>query len=222
MRFLRFLADTYSNSSLSNFMRKKRFYFFRELLNSLEKPIKILDVGGTQKFWEMVEFYSEGDMEVTLLNIEEQEVTLPNFNFIKGIGIDMKYFEDKSYDVVFSNSVIEHLNSKSDQIKMAEEIRRVGKRYWVQTPNYYFPFEPHFLMPFFHWLPIKFRVWLLMNFDLGWFPKQENKILAEEIISSIRLLRKKELKMLFPDAKIFKEKFLFMIKSYVLYDGWDN
>jgi len=128
MRFLRFLADTYNNSSLSNFMRKKRFYFFRELLNSLEKPIKILDVGGTQKFWEMAEFYSEGDVKITLLNIEEQLVTLPNFNYIKGSATNMKFFEDKSYDVFFSNSVIEHLTSFSEQAKMSGEILRVGKR----------------------------------------------------------------------------------------------
>jgi len=221
MRFLRFLADTYNNSSLSNFMRKKRFYFFRELLNSLEKPIKILDVGGTQKFWEMSEFYSEGDVKITLLNIEEQLVTLPNFNYIKGSATNMKFFEDKSYDVVFSNSVIEHLTSFSEQTKMADEIRRVGKRYWVQTPNYYFPFEPHFLMPFFHWLPVKFRVWLLMKLNLGWFPKQKNMTDAEEIINSIKLLKKKELKILFPEAKIFNEKFLFLNKSFVAYFGWD-
>jgi len=222
MKFLRFLANTHKKNSLSYFLRKRRFEFFKKLLNSIDKPIKILDVGGTQKFWEMAELYSEKEVIITILNIEEQIVTFPNFSYVNGSAVDMKAFADKSFDVVFSNSVIEHLSSKSDQIKMAEEIRRVGKRYWIQTPNFYFPFEPHFLMPFFHWMPVKFRVLLLMKFDLGWFPKQRDKILAEEIVKSIKLLKKKEIKSLFPDAKIHTERFLFMVKSYVVYDGWKN
>ncbi|MEM2045934.1 MAG: class I SAM-dependent methyltransferase, partial [Candidatus Bathyarchaeia archaeon] len=48
-------------------------------------------------------------------------------------------FKDKSFDVVFSNSVIEHVGNYDDQKMCAEEIRRVGKCYFVQTPNFYFP-----------------------------------------------------------------------------------
>ena len=61
----------------------------------------------------------------------------------------------------------------------------------------------------------------MMNFNLGWFSKEKNKIDAEEVISSIKLLKKKELKILFPEAKIFNEKFLFLNKSFVAYFGWD-
>ena len=62
-------------------------------------------------------------------------------------------FGDASFDIAFSNSVIEHLSTFENQARMAAEVRRVARAYWVQTPNFWFPIEPHFLVPAWHWLP---------------------------------------------------------------------
>jgi hypothetical protein len=105
---------------------------------------------------------------------------------------------------------------------MAEEVRRVGKRYFVQTPNRYFPLEPHFLFPFFQFLPIKVRVWLLQNFKLGWIEKTPDLQKATEIVESIRLLGKREFLSLFPHAHLYEEKVFGMTKSFVAYEGWVN
>ena len=46
-------------------------------------------------------------------------------------------FGDKSFDIVFSNAVIEHLAAE-DQKRMAKEISRVGRSWFVTTPNFWY------------------------------------------------------------------------------------
>ena len=65
----------------------------------------------------------------------------------------MPEFTTGEFDVVFSNSVIEHVGDFDDQRRMADEVRRVGRRFFVQTPNRWFPLEVHTRLPFVHWLP---------------------------------------------------------------------
>lgn len=157
---------------------------------------------------------------VTLLNLTEENVSLPNITSVAGDARETD-FENGSYDIVFSNSVIEHVGGDSDQRKMADEVRRVGKRYFVQTPNKYFPLEPHFLFPFYQFLPVIVRVQLLRNFNLGWFPKTPDPVKAREIVEGIRLLSKSDFQKLFPTASLYEEKVFVMTKSFVAYEGWD-
>jgi hypothetical protein len=99
-------------------------------------------------------------------------------------------------------------------------MRRVGKRYFLQTPNLYFPIEPHVLFPFFQFLPISLRVWLLNNFTMGWYGKVTDKQEARDLVISTRLLTRKELSMLFPESTIYEEKILGLTKSFIVYAGW--
>lgn len=219
MKSLTHLADSTISNSLAVKFRRRRFKLFYELINKLPRPIKILDVGGTLYFWEAVGFVHEDGVEITLFNLFPQEIKHRNFKFVQGDATDLSLFANKSFDVVFSNSVIEHLTTFENQKKMADEIKRVGKRYWVQTPNFYFPIEQHFLCPFYHWLPIRTRIWLIQNFNLGWYKREQDYKVAHELVTSIRLLKYKEIKTLFPEAKIYKERFLGLVKSYIAYSG---
>lgn len=94
----------------------------------------------------------------------------------------MSLFRNEEFDVVFSNSVIEHLGEYPQQRRMADEVRRAGKRYFLQTPNRYFPLEPHFFFPFFQFLPVSVRVWLLSRFHLGWHKRGLDRRTAERIV----------------------------------------
>ena len=67
-------------------------------------------------------------------------------------------------------------------------MQRITKNIFVQTPNKYFPLEPHFLFPFFQFLPLGMQVWLLTHFQLGWYPKYQSKEEAKGAAKSIRLL----------------------------------
>jgi hypothetical protein len=215
------IADNQNESSLAVKFRRKRFAFFQSLLARLDGPISILDIGGSQNFWQTMEVDGSDRISVTLLNLSNENVSLPNMTSMVGDARNLE-FGNSSFDVAFSNSVIEHVGSLADQEKMAEEIRRVGKRYFVQTPNKYFPLEPHFLFPFFQFLPISVQVSLLRQFDLGWIPRTPDGARAREIVEGIHLLEKIQFQQLFPSARLYEEKVLWMTKSFIAYEGWDE
>jgi hypothetical protein len=139
---------------------------------------------------------------------------------IVGDARDMRGVRDQEFDVVFSNSVIEHVGSFSDQAAMASEVRRVGERYFIQTPNKYFPIEPHFLVPGFQFLPLGIRARLHARRDLGWWKKADSYEAALAEVSTIRLLTERDVRKLFPEARVFKERFYGLTKSFIAYHGW--
>jgi SAM-dependent methyltransferase len=216
---LKKMVDNRDQRSLAVQFRRRRFAFFQSLLSHLERPVRILDVGGIETYWKMMELNAGDQVFITLLNLTQTAVSFPNVTSIAGDARAIMA-EDASFDVVFSNSVIEHVGTYQDQLQMAKEVRRVGKRYFVQTPNKYFPLEPHFLFPLFQFLPINIRVLLLQSFELGWFSKTPDKVKAREIVEAIRLLDKREFLSLFPNAEVYEEKIFGMTKSFVAYGGW--
>ena len=122
---------------------------------------------------------------------------------------------DNAFDVVHSNSVIEHVGLWSNQRRMAQEVRRLAPRYFVQTPNFWFPLEPHFRMPFIHWLPEPWRAAILMRRACGFYPRARSFDEAQQILEDARLLNVKAMAALFPDATIECERFAFVTKSII-------
>src|SRR6476646_9610833 len=144
------LSDAFDHrnpGSLTARLRLKRFAFFRMLIDRLHSQcVHILDVGGTSDFWLGMLNAAGTNWQVTVVNLElvQPTTSLPWLRFAIADATALP-FADRSFDVVFSNSAIEHVGGWNEQQLMAQEIRRVGKRYFVQTPNYYFPMEPHVL-----------------------------------------------------------------------------
>ena len=207
------LADSNLSISPAAMMRRRRFRRFLDLVESCPKRrLRILDVGGTENFWEMMNFVDSGH-EITVLNLTQAETRHKNIIGVAGDACSMPQFNDDQFDIVFSNSVIEHVGSWENQQRMADEVRRLAKKYFVQTPNYYFPMEPHSLFPGFQFLPVAMQVWLVQRRAIGWFPQAENYRQACEIVGEIHLLKKREMKTLFPDAVILHERFLGATKS---------
>ena len=104
---------------------------------------------------------------------------------------------------------------------MANEVMRVGKRYFVQTPNKRFPLEPHFLFPFFQYLPAAVRAQLVHRFDIGWYKRIPSLAKAREEVDSIQLLTRRGFAGLFPGATIYEEKMFGLTKSFVAFRGWN-
>jgi hypothetical protein len=100
------IADNSSPDSLATRLRRKRFSFFLSLISQLDRQITILDVGGTEQFWQVMGSGSAEGIHITLLNVEKYVTTNPCIDSVTGDARDLK-FPDASFDVVFSNSVIE-------------------------------------------------------------------------------------------------------------------
>ncbi|HEY1952007.1 MAG TPA: class I SAM-dependent methyltransferase [Gemmatimonadaceae bacterium] len=221
LSILKSLADNSSPDSLATQLRRRRFSFFLSLLSEVQRPVRILDVGGTAEFWQLMGLDKLRDIRITLFNLRANSVAGSMLESVAGDARDLSRYQDKSFDVVFSNSVIEHLGPKfSDQQRMASEIQRVGGRYFVQTPNRYFPLEPHFLVPGFQFMPVSLRTWLLSSFDVGWYKRIPDRAAARREVESVSLLGEGQVRKLFPGARIYRERILGLTKSFVAYGGW--
>lgn len=201
-------------------MRRRRFGFFRQLVRDLPRPIRILDVGGTESFWCEVDFASPSDVHVTILNLEMPQLTLANAAGMKGDARALPQIADRQFDIAFSNSVIEHVGDYADQCAMAAEMQRVGQRYFVQTPNRHFPLEPHFMVPGYQYLPESVAVWLLQHFRLGNVPRTPDRTQALNAVRATKLMTRSQLICAFPGARLYEERAFGLVKSYTCYGGF--
>jgi SAM-dependent methyltransferase len=182
--------------------REQRYRLFLELCEvGPDEPI--LDVGAG-KGGALERFNRTNPIVAVDLQPDTSEwLSAPNVDVRVGDGTKLEFAQDE-FGVVFSSSTVEHV-PKELQERFASEIRRVGRRYFVQTPNRYFPIEPHYQFPLFQFLPQRVQRALNRHFTLGWQPKGS----WEEI----NLLSSRQLKRLFPDAEIHRERVLGLTKS---------
>ncbi|MDE5452805.1 methyltransferase domain-containing protein [Bradyrhizobium sp. CSA112] len=205
--------------NVNNRFRKSRFQAFKRLVaNAIAKKnfCRILDVGGTLEYWRS--FQADLDwskVDVTLVNLDPDLVDLPGFKSLYCDARSISQFADNSFDVVHSNSVIEHVGRWNDMAAMAGEVRRLAPAYFVQTPYFWFPLEPHARTLFFHWMPECWRYRLLMRRSLGFWPQQPNLGSAVTAVQSALLLDKRQMQFLFPDARIVPERCFGLTKSLI-------
>jgi hypothetical protein len=172
---------------------------------SVRPSDRIIDVGAGRGA-ALERFNSENPIIAVDLNPQAGEwLASDNVTVLQGDGTRLP-FRDTEFDVAFSNSVIEHVPPEL-QPSFAAEISRVSERYFVQTPNRYFPIEPHYQLPLFQFLPRRVRQALNRRFTLGWQPKGQ----WEEIT----LLSARDLRRLFPDAEIRRERLFGLSKSLI-------
>jgi SAM-dependent methyltransferase len=197
------------------FRRRRMLRFVRAL--AITRETRVLDVGGTMDYWRLL----PDPPRVTLLNTLMARETLRSVaGWVAGDGRALP-FRDQSFDVVFSNSVIEHVGDSESQARFAREVARVGRRYWVQTPNRWFPLEQHLLMPGVHWLPRGWQRALaprlhVMHKVLRLTPDQR-EFYVRHYLQDIRLLDAAGLRALFPGARMIRERFCGWTKSLVAY-----
>ena len=209
---------TSSQDIYGNRFRRARFESFMKMIDAViaEKgQCSVLDVGGEMAHWAPHEDLWRGKpIKVVIVNLKAEPVSEP-FTSVAGDARTLEQFGDGEFDIVYSNSVIEHVGQWSDQKQMAAAIARVAKRHYVQTPNYWFPLEPHFRYPFIHWLPEPWRVALVKRRARGCYPKAEDVSQARDILQDAILLDEPAMASLFPDSQIEREKVGPLTKSLI-------
>jgi hypothetical protein len=196
--------------------RGKRLKLFAEWFNIAEST-RVIDVGGTPWYWR--EFTTIPNVcIINLMDDRRWQTDDPRgadkIKVLIGDGTCLNY-ADNSFDIAFASSVIEHVGNWQSKQAFAQELRRVADRYYVQTPNKWFFIEPHFITPFIHFLPRQLFRKLVRNFSVWGLVNKPTQAQVDAEIDTITLLDLKQMRMLFPDAEIHRERFLGMTKSII-------
>jgi len=201
-----------------HFRRRRMNRFFALFAPSQE--VRVLDIGGTSQTWGSESRVNESKVSrsedatrfpVTLINIRSNgQIEDDRFTSMEGDATDLP-FADNAFDIAFSNSVIEHVGTWEKQQAFAREARRVARKLWIQTPARSFPIEAHLLAPYIQYLPknVQHRI-------VRWTPRGLLQPgVVHEIVDEVRLLTYREVKQLFPDCRILRERLFGVTKSYI-------
>ena len=125
--------------------RAGRWERLRETFPEIES-MSVMDLGGTAEAWQRAPLRPAS---VHVVNLEPEPEGLPDW--IRADQADATALPPTiigaHYDLVFSNSVIEHVGGHVQRLRFADAIHKLADRHWVQTPYRYFPIEPHWLFP---------------------------------------------------------------------------
>lgn len=204
------------------YFRRRRLVKFIEAFPNISSYC-VLDVGGRPFLWQLLkEEYGLAPKSLTLLNTPS-EVLLPDssdYSIVIADGRELPY-EDNSFDLVFSNSVIEHVGDYAQMAQFAKECDRVGHGLYIQTPNRWFPIEAHFGTAFIHWLP-RTLYKKLSVFSLRYYFSRNNPIekdYFQQELETTLLISKKQLQQFFPSKSIVAERVLGLVKSWIVVDA---
>jgi len=217
----KFFSNYDSQKSLGSQLRAKRITPLLEMIEEVYNGngVNIIDIGGTERYWSIVPrgFLDEHNVKITIVNLPGTLMPKDHgpFTFVGADGCDLACFGDGSFHIAHSNSVVEHVGGWENMVQFAKELSRVSSKCFVQTPNYWFPIEPHCMTPFFHWLPRPIRIWLISHFQLGNWSRAATVDESMRIVESARLLNKKMFQELFKDATIITERFFWLPKSFI-------
>ncbi len=214
---VRFRDALANHASPSSFAGRARAARWRMLLNRFPhfEEMRILDLGGTATAWSIA---PRRPQHVTLVNISEQRSVDEGWmKLVVGDACNPpEEVRREHYDLVYSNSAIEHLGGHVPRTAFAEVVRASGDHHWIQTPNRYFPIEPHWLFPGFQFLPVSTRSFICKNWRMGWYsrPQGERSEVVESVLS-IELLSATEMAHYFFDSEILRERVAGVTKSFI-------
>lgn len=210
------MSDSFYKRMLRDYSKKSRLGKF-ELFQSvfeLRREDRILDVGADpqlfshytfEDFYPYPERITGGSIDFEMVREARRCYPKAQYAIFDGCALP---FPDKSFDIVFSNAVIEHIVGDSRQEQFAREAMRVGKSWFITTPNYWFPLEVHYLLPFFQFLPPGAQR-IYSHLSTSAIPKGE--------LIDLALLSARDLRRLFPTSEIARMRITFWPETLVAY-----
>jgi len=188
---------------------------FRETFPGFE-TMRVLDLGGTPDFWLRAPFKPA---EIVVINLDKpDEAAEKQVVHLTGDACDAsEVLSDAAvaadFDLVFSNSLIEHVGGHARRCELATEIHRLAPRRWIQTPYRYFILEPHWLFPGMQFLPALARIQIAQHWSLGGgYPNARRAAVS---VLGTELLSGTEMSFYFPESTIWRERVLGITKSLV-------
>lgn len=210
------MRDGFYKHTLQNLSRKSRrqkFELFAKLLAPRPED-SVLDIGVSglvflpytlEDFYPYLERIVGGGIEMD--EVRSAKVLHPTIRCAAFSGCALP-FADKSFDIVFSNAVIEHVLGEGMQERFAAEVMRVGRSWFVTTPNYWFPFESHYHLPFIQFMPRAAQ-------------RTYNRLLGTHIprgqVQELALLSARGLQRLFPTSTIARMRVTFWPETLAAY-----
>lgn len=211
-RVHRAVGEPAEGASLSSRRREVRF---RELTRRFPRlaEMRVLDLGGTPDFWRKVPVRPAF---VTTMNLDEYRPAESWLEHVVGDACLQESLQPCSgdYDLVVSNSLIEHVGGFQRRLDLANIVMAAAPRFWVQTPDRYFPIEPHYIAPAFQFLPPRGRAAAVQYWPLG-HDRVHTRQEALEVVFRIDLISASELGFLLPGADIWHERYFGLSKSIV-------
>jgi SAM-dependent methyltransferase len=167
-------------SRLSLNVRRKMFHFFMDALRP-QPDSRVLDVGVTSdgrfaesNYFEQMYPYPHNITCVGTEDGSHLETRYPGLTYASVSPHEPLPFADRAFDIVFSNAVVEHVGARADQARFVSEICRVGRAFFVTTPNRWFPFEHHTGLPLLHYLPATVHRALLRHTRYRYWSEEAN------------------------------------------------
>ena len=221
MNLIHALQDNSNPDSLVSRFRRaraRRIIALIEAIHAEKGGVRIIDLGGEANYWTLFDrgFLDRCGVHITLVNpggFDAVDASL--FEAVDGDACHLPQYADGAFDLVHSNSVVEHVGDWVRMEAFAGEVRRLAPRYYVQTPYFWFPIEPHFSAPFFHWRSEQSRARALMKRPHGFSQKAADIGAAMRDVQHARLLDKTQYRFLFPDAEHHDEVVLGLTKSLI-------
>ncbi len=209
---LRDRVNPYSGKYVAGNARARRGELLAQTFPEIGS-MRVLDLGGVAAMWQAMPVMPE---QVVLMN--KRDTPPPSDDRFATFAGDAceppSSVLSEKFDLVFSNSVIEHVGGHDRRLRFAETIHRMAPRHWIQTPNRYFPVEPHWLLPGFQFLSSRAKARVMRAWP-GQFPRTDDLTRRVELALSVELLTRSELGHYFPQSTLITERLLGLPKSFI-------
>lgn len=207
-------------SKLSKISRRNKLkMFFSEM--APDENSTIIDIGAqvgdrNTDTMQMIDLYP-WKKNITAINIHAEHVKnikekYPEVSAEVADGLNLPW-PDKYFDIAYSNAVIEHVGGPAEQRIFASEISRVSKRFFVTTPNRWYPFEFHLRLPLVTWLPGE--GYLKMGSIVSYNHVRRKYLWFPGPVTGLCLLSHRDLRACFPGCRILKSRVTFMPETLI-------
>jgi hypothetical protein len=179
--------------------------------------MSVVDLGGRVETWLRAAVRPK---HVHVLNLEEPRADLPDWAEVDRVDACAlpAHIAARRYDLVFSNSVIEHVGGHERRMRFAESVHTLAEAHWVQTPYRYFPIEPHWLAPGGQFLGVRARAELARYWPLVHSPSRNYRAALERVLWT-ELVDRTQMRYYFPDSELKTERLAGLTKSLIAVRG---